>query len=153
MDKNTIIAIVIIFFIVLAFQFLYVRPRVQQRNEEAKQVIFEEKEREEEEKRIEEEMKIEEEKKREEAGTKKQEIILSDEEAEEKIISIDTSNYSIEISSAGASVISFKLKNYLDRNGAPIELVEYSEQDILPFEVHFDRLRNVSFGDRTLYHV
>ncbi len=140
MDKNTVIAIVIILFIVLAFQFLYVRPRVQQRSEEANQMIFEEKEREEEEKRIEEE------KKREEAETKKQEIILSDEEAEEKIISIETSNYSIEISTAGASVISFKLKNYLDRNGAPVELVEYDEEDILPFEVHFDRLRNVPFG-------
>ena len=148
MDKNTVIAIVIILFIVLAFQFLYVKPRVQQRSEEAKQMIFEEKEREEEEKRIEEEEKM-----REEAETKKQEIILSDEEAEEKIISIDTSNYSIEISTAGASVISFKLKNYLDRNGAPVELVEYDEEDILPFEVHFDRLRNVPFGDRTIYHV
>jgi len=126
MDKNTVIAIVIILFIVLAFQFLYVKPRVQQRSEEAKQMIFEEKEREEEEKRIEEE------KKREEAETKKQEIILSDEEAEEKIISIDTSNYSIEISTAGASVISFKLKNYLDRNGAPLSLLNMTRKIFFP---------------------
>lgn len=147
MDKNTVIAIVVILFIVIAFQFLYVRPRLQQRSEETTQAVFDEKEREEEEKRVEEE------KKREEAKIKKQEIILYDEEAEEKTVSIETSNYSIVISTVGASVISFKLKNYLDRDGAPIELVDYNEEDILPFEVHFDRLRNVPFGDRTLYHV
>jgi YidC/Oxa1 family membrane protein insertase len=68
-------------------------------------------------------------------------------------IFIETENYLIDISSYGGVITSFKLKNYLDSNDAPVELVEYEEGDILPFEIFFDRLGDVSTGNRELYHV
>jgi len=142
MDKNTIIAIIIIFGIIMAFQFLYLRPRLAQRSE---QVVQETPAKQEEQRKSEEQ-------KMEETMIGREKVVVPAEDVEEKIISIETNNYSVQITSAGASIISFKLKNYLDRNGAPIELVDYDEEDILPFEVHFDRLGNIPFGDRTLYY-
>ena len=146
MDKNTIIAIVIIFGIIMAFQFLYLRPRLEQRS---KQVVQEAPAKQEE---LEKEQRKSEEQKMEETMIDRDKVVVPAEDIEEKIISIETNNYSVQITSAGASIMSFKLKNYLDRNGAPIELVDYDEKDILPFEVHFDRLGNIPFGDRTLYY-
>ena len=148
MDKNTILAIGIIFVIVLAFQFLFIRPRLQQRQEleqQQQEVVFEERE-------IEEESNVRE-KEAEESETVKEEMILPEGAPEEKIVSIETENYLIDISSYGGVITSFRLKNYLDSNDAPVELVESEEGDILPFEVFFDRLGDVSTGNREMYHV
>ncbi len=147
MDKNTVFALIIIFVLVLAFQLLYIRPRLEQRSQQATEQVLAEKE------DLQEEKEEEEVQRQEEAEIKREEMKIPESEAEEKVISIETNNYLVKISTAGASIISFQLKNYLDRNGAPVELVDYTEGDILPFEVHFDRLRNISTGDRTLYYV
>ncbi len=150
MDKNTIIAIVVIFLIIMVFQLLFLRPRVEQQKEELVKETVEE-----------EEYKIEEEKEIAETEEEKG-IVETEEEKEpvfkgegvgETVISVETNNYSIKISNAGASIISFQLKDYLDKNNIPVELVKYNGEDILPFEVHFDRLKNVPSGDRTLFYV
>jgi YidC/Oxa1 family membrane protein insertase len=146
MDKNTILAIGIIFVIVLAFQFIFLRPRLQQMQQEQQQEVVPE------EKKIEEQITAEEEKS-EETRAPREEIVTPEGEPEEKIITVDTDDYSVKISTVGASIISFKLKKYLDRNGAPVELVEYEEGDVLPFDVYFDRLGNITPGKRDLYHV
>jgi YidC/Oxa1 family membrane protein insertase len=147
MDKNTILAIAIIFVIVLAFQFLYVRPKLEQRSQEqARETLLEQEEADKEKEALEEQKNVEAEKKREE-------VLVPLEDAMEQSFSIETRYYSVTISSVGASITSLKLKDYLDSNGLPIELVDYNEDDILPFEVHFDRLRNIPLGDRTLYYV
>lgn len=146
MDKNTIIAIGVIFLIIMVFQLLFLKPRVEQQQEELVEETLEE------EKRVEEEYKIEEEKEIveiEEEG----EFIFKGEGAEETVIFVETINYSVQISNAGASIISFQLKDYLDKNDIPVELVKYNGEDILPFEVHFDRLKNIPSGDRTLFYV
>ncbi|KKL17731.1 hypothetical protein LCGC14_2482640, partial [marine sediment metagenome] len=140
MDKNTILAIGIIFVIVLAFQFIFIRPRLQQQ-----EIILEERE-------IEEESFTGE---KETGGTEtgKEALVLPEGAPEEKIVTIETENYLINISTYGGAITSLKLKNYFDRNDAPVELVASEEGDILPFEVYFDRLGNISTGDRVLYHV
>ncbi len=140
MDKNTILAIGIIFVIVLAFQFIFIRPRLQQQ-----EIILEERE-------IEEESFTG----KKETGrteTGKEALVLPEGAPEEKIVTIETENYLINISTYGGAITSLKLKNYFDRNDAPVELVASEEGDILPFEVYFDRLGNISTGDRVLYHV
>jgi len=141
MDKNTVIAIFIILGIVLAFQFLYLRPRLQERMAESASEV--------------QESTIEEEEIPQTETTIQKEPLeqppIPEEELQEELISIETDVYSVRVTTAGASITSLKLKNYLDQNGQPVDLVEYSEDDILPFEVQFDRLRNIPVGDRTLY--
>jgi YidC/Oxa1 family membrane protein insertase len=142
MDKNTIIAIVAIFVLVLVFQMLFLRPRLEER---AKQGTAEVQESEQE--------------AAEEEGSAQPEVEvekpqpLPEEEAEVQIVTVDTAHYTVQISSAGASIISLQLKDYLDNNGMPVELIDYETDDILPFEVQFDRLRNLPFGDRLPYYV
>lgn len=143
MDKNTIIAIFIILGIVLAFQFLYLRPRIEQKMQDNIEETIEAEEQAEEET---EGVKVEKKEEREMLPTPQEDL-------EERIISIETSNYSVRLTTAGASIISLKLKDFLDRNEQPVDLVEYNDDDILPFEVHFNRLRAVPFGDRNLYYV
>jgi YidC/Oxa1 family membrane protein insertase len=150
MDKNTILAIGIIFVIVLAFQFIFLRPRLRQLQEQQVQqeeVIPEERS-------IEEPSVAEEEEEIEETRTVVEDIVTPEGAPEEKIVTVDTDNYLVNISTAGGSITSFKLKNYLDSNDAPVELVgEYDEMDILPFDVYFNRLGNITPGERDLYHV
>ncbi|UCB44528.1 MAG: membrane protein insertase YidC [Spirochaetota bacterium] len=144
MDKNTILAIVVIFVIIFLFQLLYLRPRMEQQQRAAQEAIEEPAE------------VVEYEEEVEEIEEEKPEIVqvpVPAEGAQKKVISIDTQNYTAMISTEGASIISFQLKNYLDQNDAPIELVQYTETDIMPFELHFNRLREISSGDRTLYYV
>lgn len=149
MDKNTIIAVVGIFLIVLVFQFFFLRPRLEERSTEVKEEILEEQQ-EPEEEATEEISGVETEEKPGEPG----EIAVVDKTlVESEIVSIETNVYSVKISNEGAAVISFRLKEYLDQNDAPVELVEYDKDDIRPFEAHFDRLRNSPLGDRTLYRV
>lgn len=149
MDKNTIIAVVGIFLIVLVFQFFFLRPRLEERSTEVKEEILEEQQ-EPEEEATEEISGVETEEKPGEPG----EIVVVDKTlVESEIVSIETNVYSVKISNEGAAVISFRLKEYLDQNDAPVELVEYDKDDIRPFEAHFDRLRNSPLGDRTLYRV
>jgi YidC/Oxa1 family membrane protein insertase len=146
MDKNTILAIVIIFVLILLFQLLYLKPRMEQRQNVAEQ-----------EQKVEEEyaeQPAEEEAEAEEAqGAETLGFLIPAEDAEKEVVSVDTDIYSVSISSEGASVVSFQLKEYLDKGGAPIELVQFSGNDIRPFEVHFDRLGNLSGKDSTLYYV
>ncbi len=78
---------------------------------------------------------------------------LPEGEAEVQIVSVETAHYTAQISTAGASIISLQLKDYLDNNGMPVELIDYETDDLLPFEVQFDRLRNLPFGDRSPYYV
>jgi YidC/Oxa1 family membrane protein insertase len=149
MDKNTIIAVVGIFLIVLVFQFFFLRPRLEERSTEVKEEILEEQQ-EPEEEATEEISGVETEEKPGEPG----EIVAVDKTLiESEVVSIETNFYSVKISNEGAAVISFRLKEYLDQNDAPVELVEYDKDDIRPFEAHFDRLRNSPLGDRTLYQV
>jgi YidC/Oxa1 family membrane protein insertase len=138
MDRNTILAIVVIFVIIFLFQLLYLRPRMEQQKEAAKKAP---------------EVTKEVEKPKEEEKAEIVKVPTPAEEAQKKVITIDTQNYKVKISTQGASIISFELKKYLDQNNAPIELVEYTDNDILPFEVYFERLRDISSGDKTLYYV
>jgi len=142
MDKNTVIAIFVILGIVLAFQFLYVRPRLQEKAAEHIEEATESTQ-----------VQVEEEKPETVTVIPEEQLPIPEEEPQEELVTIETKNYSVKITTEGASITSLKLKNYLDSNGQPVDLVEYNEDDILPFEVHFDRLRNVPFGDRTLYFV
>ncbi len=149
MDKNTIIAVVVIFLIVLVFQFFFLRPRLEERSAEVKEETLEEQQ-----KPVEEAAAEVSGAETEEKPGEPREIAAVDETiVESAVVSIETNVYSVEISNEGASIISFRLKEYLDRNDAPVELVEYDNDDIRPFEVHFDRLRNTPLGDRTLYTV
>ncbi len=149
MDKNTIIAVVVIFLLVLVFQFMFLRPKIKQQNEQRAQELqgqMEEKQQ---------EQKKEETQKKETLEETKLAPSLSTpgRKAEVKVVSVETRHYSIKISTAGARIVSMRLKDYMDKNGMPVELVAYDEDDeILPFEVHFDRLKNVPFGDRTPFY-
>jgi len=145
MDKNTIIAIFLTFVIIMAFQILYLKPRFEQQYEKDANEIVEEK--------VIEEIKPLEKTISDQAEAEKQGFIIPQDGAIEKSILIETKNYFVTLSTAGASITSFKLKNYMDYNGAPIDLVEYDEDDIRPFEIQFNRLRELSSGDRTLYYV
>jgi YidC/Oxa1 family membrane protein insertase len=142
MDKNTIIAIVAIFVLVLVFQMLFLRPRLEERAEQG----------------VGEGIETEQETVEEE-GTAQPEVEvakplpLPEEEAELRIVSVETAHYTMEISTAGASIISLQLKDYLDNNGMPVELIDFEADDKLPFEVQFDRLKNLPFGDRSPYYV
>ncbi len=149
MDKNTIIAVVVIFLIVLAFQFFFLRPRLEEKGAEVQEQITEEQ------KELEEEAVVEDTgAEAEEKPGEREEIAAFDETiVESEIVSIETNVYSVEISNEGASIISFRLKEYLDSNDEPVELVEYNDGDVRPFEVHFDRLRDISQGDRTPFQV
>lgn len=142
MDKNTLIAIVVIFLMVFLFQFLFLRPQIEKKAQESSTQIIEEKQ-------------------KEETVNRSSEIVAEEEvavtipqkEAEEKIIQIETKKYIVKISTRGASIVSLTLKEYVDKDGRPIELVEFEEEDILPFEVHFNRLRNLPFGDKPIYFI
>jgi len=148
MDKNTIIAVVVIFLIVLVFQFFFLRPRLEEKGAEVQEQITEE-QKEPEEAALEDTGAEAEEKPGE-----REEIAAFDETiVESEVVSVETNVYSVEISNEGASIISFRLKEYLDQNDEPVELVEYDDGDVRPFEVHFDRLRDISQGDRTPFQV
>jgi YidC/Oxa1 family membrane protein insertase len=143
MDKNTLIAIVVIFLLVMVFQFIFLRPRIEERTEEQAQELIE----------VEQEVLEEQ---REEAIThqeEREELIVPAEDAVVRTLFLETEHHSVQLSTEGASLTSIKLKDYLDSDGEPVELVQYDEDDIRPFEVHFDRLRNLPYGDRTTYYV
>ncbi len=146
MDKNTIVAVVVIFLLVLVFQFLFLRPKIEQQNEQRAQELqgqMAEQEKE----------KLQEKEKPEETKLATS-LPTPGKEAEVKVISVETRHYSIKISTAGARIVSLRLKDYMDKNGMPVDLVAYDDEDeILPFEVHFDRLKNLPFGDRTPFYV
>jgi YidC/Oxa1 family membrane protein insertase len=146
MDKNTIFAIIVIFVIIVLFQLLYLRPRMEQQQQLARDEIAKEEIAVEEEaaEAVEEPVKEE-----AEAGR----ITIPAGDAVKKVVSVETENYLVKISTEGAAVVSFQLKEYFDQNGAPIELVQFSGNDIRPFEVHFDRLGSLSGKDPTLYYV
>jgi len=146
MDKNTIIAVVVIFLLVLVFQFMFLRPKIEQQNEQRAQEL---------QGQMEEQEKVKTTKKETQEEKKlATSLPTPGKEAEEKVISVETRRYSIKISTAGARIVSMRLKDYMDKNGMPVELVAYEDEDeILPFEVHFDRLKNVPFGDRTIFYV
>ena len=145
MDKNTIIAIVVIFLLVIVFQYIFIKPQVEQKTKQATKKIVEEQQ-----KKIKEEATKE--KNKIIITPKKQEnLALPAEGAKKEIITVDTNVYTVKLDTEGAKVISFKLKKYLDKNGKPVELVKYKDDDVVPFEVHFDRLKNTSITDKTLY--
>jgi YidC/Oxa1 family membrane protein insertase len=102
-----------------------------------------------------EEFRVEEEEEREAEARREErkDLALPAEEATVQNLLMETEHYLVEFTTAGGSVVSLKLKDYLDRDGEPVELVQFDEDDIRPFEVHFDRLRNLPYGDRTLYYV
>lgn len=138
MEKNTILAIVAIFLILLIFQLIFFRPSSEKPQQVPQEQTVQESE---------EEKKLVEEKKAVEA------IPVPLEEAEREIINVETDYYSVKLSTEGASIISLKLKRYKDRDGEPIELVSIEEGNVKPFEIQFRRLRDVMNGDSTLYHV
>jgi YidC/Oxa1 family membrane protein insertase len=147
MDKNALIAIVVIFVIVLVFQFIFLRPKLEERNQQRAQEIIQEQQA----------IREDQEEKQESgalAGRDETEALaVPTEEAVARTISVETAHYQIEISTEGASIVSLRLKDYLDQDGKPVELVQYDEDDIRPFEVHFDRLRNLAMRDKTTYYV
>ncbi len=143
MDKNTILAIVVIFLLVMVFQFIFLRPRIEERTEEQAQELVETVEEAQEEER---EEALEPRKEREA-------VVVPAEEAVAMTVSLETEHHSVLFSTEGASLLSIRLKDYLDQDGEPVELVQYDADDIRPFEVHFDRLRNIPHGDRTTYYV
>ena len=144
MDKNTIVAIILIFILVIVFQFLFLKPQVQKN---VQQTVPSQK--------VPEETKA---KKPAETvpqvSTTAKKLIAPapSEQAVKENVVVDTDVYRVEFSTEGAKIISFKLKKYLDKNGKPIELVEYKDGDILPFEVHFNRLRNLAVTDDVVYY-
>jgi YidC/Oxa1 family membrane protein insertase len=147
MDKNTIFALIAIFALVLAFQFIFLRPKLEQQRQDAQQKV---------EKQVKQpEAGKGEEKPGKEAVRKREALVTPQKPAEEQVISIDTDIYSVKLSTAGASIVSLQLKEYLDKNQAPVDLVSYDQKqnDILPFEVHYDRLRDLQSGERTPYYV
>ncbi|RKX99333.1 MAG: hypothetical protein DRP54_07435 [Spirochaetes bacterium] len=139
MEKNTILAIVAIFIILLVFQLIFLRPTAEKPQQVPQEEVAGQKVPQQEKAPLEKEESIP--------------IPVPIEEAEKKVVSVETDYYSIKLSTEGASLISLKLKRYKDRNGEPIELVSLEEGDVKPFEIQFSRLRNVSKGDRTIYHV
>jgi len=139
MDKNTLIAIVVIFLMVFLFQFIFLKPQIERKSQESATQLTEEQQKEEE-APISSGMLSEEEA-----------AFVTPQDAEEKIIKVETKNYIVNISTQGGSIVSLKLKNYLDKDGKPLELVEYKQNDMLPFEVHFARLRNLNSDRKTLY--
>ncbi len=142
MDKNTIIGIILIFILVIVFQFIFLKPQVEKKVQQAQKV-----QQQEEKKTIPETpTKIS-----ESVGKKEKEIVFLDKKAEKRFVVIDTDVYRIKFNTEGAKIVSFKLKKYFDKNGEPIELVEYQDDDILPFEIHFNRLRNLSGTDKVVY--
>lgn len=150
MDKNTILAIVVIFVIIMLFQLLYLRPRMEQQKlaqeeiEAPPEAIEEE---------AAAEATVEERVKEGKVAAETGRFLIPAEDAVEQVITVETKNYLVEISTEGAAVVSFRLKEYYDRNDAPIELVQFGANDIRPFEVHFDRLRSLSGKDQTIYYV
>jgi YidC/Oxa1 family membrane protein insertase len=148
MDKNTIIALVAIFGLVIAFQIIFLRPKPQER-QAAPQAVEEQAERAETDKSAE--------ARAAEEARAREPIVTPRGPAEQKIVSVDTDLLSVKLSTAGASVVSLKMKAYLDKDQQPVELVSFDPEsttaDILPFEVHFDRLRSLKSGDREPYYV
>jgi YidC/Oxa1 family membrane protein insertase len=144
MDKNTIIALIAIFALVFAFQFIFLRPKMEQERQTAQRRV--------EEQAAQQEAQKSEGRTREETAQRREALVTPQEPAEERVISIDTDLYSVKLSTAGASIVSLQLKHYLDKNQVPVDLVSSGQGDILPFEVHFDRLRNLSSGDRAAYY-
>jgi YidC/Oxa1 family membrane protein insertase len=143
MDKNTIIALVAIFVLVFAFQFIFMRPKLdQQRARLEQQKVEEPQAAESREKSI-----------PERTAAAEKYATVPTESAAEKIVNIDTDVYSVRISTAGAAVVGLQLRKFLDRKDVPVDLVSFSDGEILPFEVHFDRVRNLKGGDRSLYYV
>jgi YidC/Oxa1 family membrane protein insertase len=142
MDKNTLIAIVAIFLLVMVFQFVFLRQRPEQRTGEQVQELVEE-----------EELPPEQ---PEDVATfeePREPLAQPEEDAVSVSVPLETEHFSVRFSTEGASITSLRLKDYLDKDGQPVELVQYDDGDIRPFEVHFDRLRNVPQGDRTTYYV
>jgi len=148
MDKNTLIAIVAIFLLVMVFQFVFLRPKMEERAKEQVQEFIEE------EKEVPQEQvsrgEVEDSVSFREQG---EELALPAEDAVAATLLLETEHYSLQFSTDGASLTSIRLKGYLDKDGQPVELVQYDEGDVRPFEVHFDRLRNVQQGDRITYYV
>ena len=143
MDKNTIIALVAIFVLVFAFQFIFMRPKLdQQRARLAQQKVEEPQAAEGRNESI-----------PERTATAEKKAAVPTESAVEKIVNVDTDVYSVRISTAGAAVVGLQLRKFLDRKDVPVDLVSFSDGEILPFEVHFDRVRNLKGGDRSLYYV
>jgi len=143
MDKNTIIALVAIFVLVFAFQFIFMRPKLdQQRSRLAQQKVEEPQAAEGGGKSV-----------PERTATAEKKAAIPTESAVEKIINVDTDVFSVRISTSGAAVVGIQLKKFLDRKDVPVDLVSFSDGEILPFEVHFDRVRNLKGGDRSLYYV
>ena len=143
MDKNALIAIVVIFVIVLLFQILYLRPRLEERSAQQAQEMVEEQA----------EVTQEQEGEAPASVSEPEALALPAEEAVSRTTTLETAHYRVEFSNEGASIVSLRLKDYLDQDGMPVELVQYDENDMRPFEVHFDRLRNLSNGDRIVYYV
>jgi len=144
MDKNTIIAIVIIFLLVIVFQYIFIKPQIEQKAKQATKKVVEEQQ-----KNVTE--KVEEKAQIVIKPKKMENLALPAEGAKKEILTIDTDVYTVKLNTEGAKVISFKLKKYLDKNGEPVELVEYKDDDVVPFEIHFDRLKNTSITDKTIY--
>ncbi len=144
MDKNTIIAIVIIFLLVIAYQYIFIKPQIEQTAKQVTKKVVEEQQ-----KNVTE--KAEEKTKIVIKPKKMENLALPAEGAKKEILTIDTDVYAVKLNTEGAKVISFRLKKYLDKNGEPVELVEYKDDDVVPFEIHFDRLKNTSITDKTIY--
>jgi YidC/Oxa1 family membrane protein insertase len=145
MDKNTLIAIVAIFVLVMVFQFIFLRPRQEeQAGRQVEEVIEEEVTQEQPEEASDEASFLEE---------PREQLAIPAEDAVSRTQLFETEHYILQFSTDGASLTSIRLKDYLDKDGEPVELVQYDDGDIRPFEVHFDRLRNVEQGDRITYYV
>lgn len=150
MDKNTIIAIVLILFIIMAFQFLYLRPKLEEMGQQqtekpaTQEQTAEETERE----KIPEDTSEEKEEDKATAG-----FTVPAQDAQKKTISIDTRNYRVKISTEGAAITSLKLKEYMDKDGQPVELVPLEDNNIRPFEIHFNRLKHLQESSRAVYYM
>jgi YidC/Oxa1 family membrane protein insertase len=142
MDKNTIIAIVVIFFILMIFQIVFLRPK---ESKESAPVAVEEPAKKEEPGGPSEQKPPKEEKP---VTFKTVESGLPGEEgpAVERSVEIETEHYLVTLSTRGAAIVSFRLKDYTDSDGRPVDLVEAGTGDILPFEVFFQRLRQINGG-------
>jgi YidC/Oxa1 family membrane protein insertase len=143
MDKNTLIAIVVIFLLVIVFQIIFLRPRLEEQREERVEEVQSQ----------EEELREQEQLEAIERREERERLVVPAEEAPEQTIILETRYHTVQFSTAGASIVSLRLKEYLDQDGKPVELVQFEENDIRPFEIHFDRLRNLPYGDRTTYYV
>lgn len=148
MDKNAIVAIILIFLVLMVFQLLYFKPWVEKPVQEGSREIVEEESKDQTTTPLPAQEGID------EAESAKEEPSEPQEKPEARTVSVETNNFIVKISTAGAGISSLKLKKYMNRDGTPIELVERNEGDVLPFEVRFKRLRTLSDQrSKTIYHV